>query len=308
MNMQRSVKALAREQPASPRSASPLITLFALPKPFVDPLITRIQKNAIHSWTQMSPAVEVILFGDDYGIEEAADELGVRYGGAIRRNKFGTPLLSDAFRRVHEMAESPSLMYSNSDVIFRHDLLIAAERILACDDFSDFVAFGQRHDLQIDRALDLSQESDRIWLQQQFSAWARRSPVVCKEYFLFPRGVYESLPDFAVGRGNWDNWMIYHARQREIPVINATRSIVAVHQFHNYKHLKTSRLGCYVTCPEARENQRLAGGRHLVAGSCGTWRMTEGEIRPIPTAAWNSDFWLNLSEFSRMILKMPFER
>ncbi|MEQ1905516.1 MAG: hypothetical protein ABL888_15110 [Pirellulaceae bacterium] len=308
MNMQRSVKTLSREQPTFTQVTSPLITLFALPKPFVDPLTVRIQKNAIHSWTQLSPAVEVILFGDDYGIEEAADELGVRYGGPIRRNAFGTPLLSDAFRRVHELAESPSLMYTNSDVIFRNDLLEAAERILARDDFSQFVAFGQRHDLQIDRLLDLSQESDRIWLQQQLVATARRSPVVCKEYFLFPRGIYESIPDFAVGRGNWDNWMIYHARKREIPVINATRSIVALHQYHNYKHLKTSRLGCYVTCPEARENQRLAGGRHLVAGSCGTWRMTDEDIRPIPRAALNGDFWLNLSEFSRMILKMPFER
>ena len=308
MNMQRSVKNLARESATASQVSGPLVTLFALPKPFEDQLTIRIQKNAIRSWTQLSPAVEVILFGNDYGIEEAAEELGVRYGGPIRRNRFGTPLLSDAFRRVHELADSPGLMYTNSDVIFRNDLLTAAERILTRSDFPQFVAFGQRHDLQIDRILDLSQESDRMWLQQQFAVTARRSPVVCKEYFLFPRGIYESIPDFAVGRGNWDNWMIYHARKRDIPVINATRSIVALHQYHNYRHLKTSRLGCYVNCPEARENQRLAGGRHLIAGSCGTWQMTEDDIRPIPRASWNGDFWRNFSEFSRMILKMPFER
>ena len=32
------------------------------------------------------------------------------------------------------------------------------------------------------------------------------------------------MPDFAIGRAGWDNWMIYHARQQGWPVIDGTPS------------------------------------------------------------------------------------
>ena len=40
----------------------PLITLFSAPKPFADPHIAIIQRNALRSWTLL-PDVEVILLG-----------------------------------------------------------------------------------------------------------------------------------------------------------------------------------------------------------------------------------------------------
>lgn len=308
MNVQRLPRSRANKRLTTKSTGQPLLTLFTVPKPFIDPQVAQIQKNALRSWAQLSPSIEVILFGDDYGIEDAAKSLGIRYGGPIAKNQFGTPLLSDTFAQAHELAGADVLMYSNSDVIFQKDLLHTSNRILDCQEIQDFVAFGRRHDLHVDRAVDLALEGDRTWLDEQIQCKARRSSVVCKEYFMFRRGIYRTIPEFAVGRGNWDNWMIYHARQRSIPVINTTETITALHQCHNYRHLKTSRLGCYVTCPEARENQRLAGGRHLVQGSCGTWRMTADSIEPIRNAAWNGDFWRNLGTFSRMILAMPFER
>jgi hypothetical protein len=41
-----------------------LITLFSAPKPFTDPHIAMIQRNAIYSWTLL-PDVEVILLGEE---------------------------------------------------------------------------------------------------------------------------------------------------------------------------------------------------------------------------------------------------
>src|SRR5215208_5174352 len=57
-----------------------LITLFSAPKPFTDPHIAMIQRNAIKSWTLLSESdVEVILLGEETGLAEAARELGVKY-------------------------------------------------------------------------------------------------------------------------------------------------------------------------------------------------------------------------------------
>jgi hypothetical protein len=54
-----------------------LITLFSAPKPFTNPHIAMIQRNAIKSWTLL-PDVEVILLGEEEGLAEAAHELGCK--------------------------------------------------------------------------------------------------------------------------------------------------------------------------------------------------------------------------------------
>ena len=54
-----------------------LLTLFTIPRSFDDQW-TVIQKNAIDSWQQLGPSVEIILIGDDEGIAEFASGAGVK--------------------------------------------------------------------------------------------------------------------------------------------------------------------------------------------------------------------------------------
>ena len=54
-----------------------MITIFTAPKPFIDPHISAIQYNAISSWLELGPEVEVLLLGDEPGLSEAATHLGV---------------------------------------------------------------------------------------------------------------------------------------------------------------------------------------------------------------------------------------
>ena len=56
----------------------PLLTLFSAPKPFTDPHIATIQRNAIKSWTLL-PDAEVILLGEETGLAETANEMGVKH-------------------------------------------------------------------------------------------------------------------------------------------------------------------------------------------------------------------------------------
>jgi len=60
-----------------PRRMS-LITLFSAPKPFTDPHVALIQRNAIRSWLAIRPACEVVLIDDEEGTtREAVADLGV---------------------------------------------------------------------------------------------------------------------------------------------------------------------------------------------------------------------------------------
>jgi hypothetical protein len=53
-----------------------MISIFSAPKPFIEPHIAVIQRNAIRSWKAIG--AEVILVGDDAGVAEAAADLSVK--------------------------------------------------------------------------------------------------------------------------------------------------------------------------------------------------------------------------------------
>ena len=55
-----------------------MLTIFAIPKAFKGQF-DAIQHNAIRSWVQLDPKPEVVLFGDDEGTAEIANELGLRH-------------------------------------------------------------------------------------------------------------------------------------------------------------------------------------------------------------------------------------
>src|SRR5512141_2894469 len=106
----------------------PLITFFSAPKPFTNPHIATIQRNAIKSWTLL-PAVDVILLGEETGLAEAAHDLGVKHLPKVARNESGTPLLSSMFQlpREHSISELRGMF--GADMLLRPDFDEAARQV-----------------------------------------------------------------------------------------------------------------------------------------------------------------------------------
>jgi hypothetical protein len=236
----------------------PLITLFSAPKPFTDPHIAVIQRNAICSWTRL-PDVEILLLGEETGLAEAARELGVKHLPDVGRNPSGTPLISSMFDLAREHSRSDLLCIVNTDMILMPDFVAAAQQALKLKD--KFVLLSQRWDLDVTQPLDFSGD----W-PQRLSSIVHRQGVLHRpagsDFFLFPRACYAAIPDFAIGRAGWDNWMIYKARQEKWPVIDCTPSVMIVHQNHDYSHL--AGVETHHTAPETGENIQLAGGQAAV--------------------------------------------
>jgi hypothetical protein len=69
------------------------------------------------------------------------------------------------------------------------------------------------------------------------------------------RSAHAALP---VGRPGWDNWMIYRARSRRIPVVDATASTLVIHQNHDHGHVQQG-TGDQWEGPEADRNRALLG-------------------------------------------------
>ncbi len=232
----------------------PFITFFSAPKPFTDPHIAMIQRNAIKSWTLL-PDVDVLLLGDEPGLAEAAKELGVRHIRNVDRNESGTPLISSMFELARRNSSTDLLCIINADMILMPDFVEAARRSRMWRD--KFVLLSQRWDLDITQSIEFTQG----W-EERLSFVVHRQGSLHRpagsDFFLFPLSTFHEIPPFTIGRAGWDNWMIYKARKEKWPVIDGTPSIIIVHQNHDYSHLPGGKP--HYEHPDTNENIRLAGG------------------------------------------------
>lgn len=234
-----------------------LLTIFSAPKPFSDPHIATIQRNAIASWTKL-PDVNVVLLGDEPGLSETAADLGVTHIREIPRSESGAPLMDSMFRLARESSPTPLYAIVNADIILFDDFVQAAKNASAQKE--KFVLMGQRWDADIIEPLDFSagwQEKLRSKVKSQGELHRPAG----SDYFLFPASCYIDLPAFVIGRAGWDNWMIYHALKRGFPAIDATADVMIIHQNHNYAHLPGGQP--HYKHPETDINIRLAGGRPM---------------------------------------------
>lgn len=253
-----------------------MLTIFTICKPFVGHTHT-IQLNAIKSWTLLNPRPQIILFGDEPGTAQVARQLRVQHIARIACNQNGTPLLNDAFLQAHKLAENDLLVYANADILFFNDLAAAAKRVQATE-FEQFLLIGRRTNFSLTTPVDFENNNWAAQLRSDVAANGTLAAVVCKDYFLFPRPLFAEIPQFAVGRGNWDNWLVAQAHRLKIPVIDATEVVTAVHQNHDYVHLSGGGVAS-VLGAEARQNAEAGGGMNLIYGSASTWQLTADKLK-----------------------------
>lgn len=269
-----------------------MLTIFSIPKPFIGH-IGIIQRNAIQSWKMIHPNNEVILFGDEEGVKEAAEEFNMIHIPDVKKNEYGTPTLDFVFQKANEIATQPVLCYVNADIILPQSLLSAVTEI----PFKEYLIIGQRYDLDVTSPIDYT---DNTWEQQiNFLLEEQWNGNFCggMDYFIFPRHCLEKIPSFAVGRAGWDNWVIYHMRKRKIPVINATGYIRVIHQNHGYAHIQV-KTGPSWQGPETEQNYRLAGNwKHIWEIKDANWLLDENGLRKKPMS------WEQRNQF--LVLTLP---
>ena len=234
-----------------------VLTILTVPKPFRGH-VGDIQRNAIESWLALREDVQVVLVGDEEAVEQIAGDAGVEHVGGLARNDRGTPHLDSAFERTRPVARWPLWCYVNSDVLFLDDFLPAIERVRST--FDEFLIVGECRDLDVAANAPLSHSSVRSQLRESALERGRLRGYAALDYFVFRRGLFDPVPPFLIGRACFDNWLVWRARELNRPVVDATGSVVAIHQSHDYAHVAGGLDEAYGG-PEARYNERLAGGR-----------------------------------------------
>jgi hypothetical protein len=233
--------------------SGPLLTLLAMPKPF-DGHIGIIQRNAITSWTKLNPHPEIFLFGEEKGTAEIAAELQIGHLRDIHRNEFGTPLLGDLFRRAKEVIKTPMLGYVNCDIILLQEF--QASIVAIQNEFANFLAVTHRWEIDLRTPLKFDAERP-INLGHLPPGVAGHHTAI--DAFVFTREMYADVPQLAIGRAWFDQWLIKDALLHGTPVVDITKVARAIHQNHDYAHIAGGQRGAYGG-EEARRNLAIYGG------------------------------------------------
>ncbi len=233
-----------------------MLTLFACPKPFKQH-IGLIQRNAITSWSKLSPKPEVILSGNEEGTAELCEELGLTHVPEVASNEFGTPLISDMFKRVEQMSTSDFLCHLNADMILMSDFMKAVQRVVCLK--RPFLLCGHRWNLDVREPMRFKGNWEAS-LRADVAKRGRIGSSFAIDYFVFPRGFVKEMPAFAVGRGWSDHWLLAYARTKGALLIDATAVIQAVHQKHDYGHVSAAVWDEVAKSPESIRSLELAGG------------------------------------------------
>jgi hypothetical protein len=253
-----------------------MLTLFSIPKAFRDEFAV-IQQNAIRSWAVLRPACEILLLGHDEGTHEMAKEAGAQHIPAVECNELGTPLLNSIFLQAERYASSSHLCYLNADIVLLSDFLPAVEEVFAWNPNSLIV--GRRRDLDLQETLEFGEPGWEQHFLDRISREARLHEITGLDYFVFPRSFWSGLPAFAIGRGLWDEWLLYRARSQGVPVVDATERITAVHQNHSYGHHPDGEHGVWHGL-ETYRNMALGGGlRHAYTLRDATHHLTREGVR-----------------------------
>ncbi len=269
----------------------PLLTLFTAPKPFTDPHIAMIQRNTLQNWNALGDEVQIVVVGDEPGIAEVCADLGINHQPDVRCSAMGTPLISSIFDLARRESESPYLAYANADILFLPDL-VERVRYLGSEK-GQFLGVGQRWDLDVHEPISFSQGWEGH-LRQRANRDGELHGQTGSDYFIFPRHCFRELPDFAVGRAGWDNWMIFWGRWQHWAVVDMTDSLMVIHQNHDYRHLPGGVI--HYQQPESQENVKAGGGRRTIFKlSDATHELVDGQLmnKPLDRAA----FWREVEIF-----------
>jgi hypothetical protein len=255
------------------------LTIFAIPKRF-EGHFGVIQRNAARSWSLLSPRPDIILLGNDEGTAEMAAEIGARHLPDVNASPAGAPMLDDVFAKGQAHARAPTVCFVNADIILTPQWLRAVRAVQSWR--RSFLIVGQRWNHDVTAPLDFSRPDWAGELVRDARARGQLAPNVFIDYFVFPRGLLSPIPPFAVGRPGYDNWILWHARNRGVPLVDVTVAGPVIHQNHDYSHIGATAADpgghqTYLKGQDTRRNAELTGGWAHAYNTAHATHVVEGE-------------------------------
>ncbi len=209
-----------------------MVSIFTTAKDFINEFKI-IQNNSFNSWRALSNRIEIIIIGDSSGVSVAAKSIQAIHIKEVEKTVNGTPTLSGLFHVAQKIAKNEILCFVNADIIFHHNFINV---ISSLKDFNkNFLAVGYRWDFDVNDRIQFfdNESNNKFWSTAKQKS--KRHACTGIDYFIFKRGSFKNVPKLAIGRFGWDNWLLWNARRRRIPLIDVSNDLYAIHQNHSYK-------------------------------------------------------------------------
>jgi hypothetical protein len=234
-----------------------MLTIFCSPKPFINEADWN-QRNALRSWKAIHPDVEIYIFGSPAGAGEAASEINAVLVPEVDCSPSGAPSFNAMERYICQHGRYDFQLYVNCDIILNATVLIALRECAKI--FNRFLIVGERLDLVKGEVIDVC---DTDWMKNLLSmaksGYLRPHGPTGVDYFGFTRGIWQNLGTVYMGRALCDQALLNFCLQQNIPIIETTQSVMAIHQFHDYHHVEGGKQEVFF----GKDRTSMANEHHL---------------------------------------------
>jgi hypothetical protein len=211
-----------------------MLTIFTTTKKF-EGHNANSQINAINSWLDLSPEIEVLIFGNPEGLKPTEFDERVNVISYVECIN-DIPRIDYMFESASAKANNEICCFLNADIILTKDFFDTIKNLNLAGK-KEYLIVGQRFDFE---NLNGRWDFEINWEKKYLSGPKTIHPPAGSDFFIFPKMQYskKNIPDLIVGRPGWDLWMIYNARVRNFKTINLSSKCLVYHQNHDYSHKK----------------------------------------------------------------------
>ncbi|OWF44161.1 hypothetical protein KP79_PYT23260 [Mizuhopecten yessoensis] len=193
------------------------------------PEAVEVYNNTLRNWPSLQPHANIILFTNDV-LPDVTKQLGWMVLPLKRQIK-GHPVLKQMFIEAMKLQPNSKLHgFANGDILFTNSfinsLLEIANSPLLVN--KTYMVVGRRMSTP-----NVTRDEASSW--ETIGKAAERGTLMNKicgiDYFLTsPDYHWKDIPDVQIGRNYYDNWLVWDARRKGYEVIDATDTLLAVHQ------------------------------------------------------------------------------
>ena len=194
-----------------------------------------IHLNTLVSWAKFIPFMQPVLFSSNSSQEydSIARDLGWHVYEIPRTNEYGTPYISDMVDVImNGTYDSVFYGFANGDILFDNSLVATLTSIIknvTSLPLASILLIGQRTNYKMSENFTVS-VADFHHIEQ-LRRKGRLFSNNAEDYFIFsedfPRHLFK---DLVIGRPAYDNYLVAMAVKMNVTVIDATKTLTAVHQ------------------------------------------------------------------------------
>jgi len=244
-----------------------------------------IHSRLIRNWAALSPALEPVLFVPSTEYNTSSwKATASSYNWTVRilyELRHHLPIVKAMFQHALSFANTPFIGYANADILFDRSLISTLRHLHQKLDVANqmMLIVGRRRNVAINK-IDLGSGDNLTHISSL--DYVKFFHGRAQDYFIVSRrGLpWQEIPDFVVGRNGYDNWLVARAQDWNITLVDASKTILALHQCGKDGYLSGSR-----TVPKETRalNIMLAGKFNYGRGTTSrTSLYTKGEC----SSAW----------------------